>query len=295
MREQFGLSANRLLAEDPRTAVLLADISLGLFADALEAEPRRVVNVGIMEQALIGVAAGFAMEGFRPIATTIAPFLVERPLEQIKLDLGLQGLPATLVSNGASYDYATEGTTHHAPGDVQALLSIPGVEVHVPGAGPEVDVLLRHAHGRDAVSYLRTSEAANGTARDVRPGRLEVVRRGGPAAPVVIAVGPMLDRTLAATGDRDATVLYATTIAPFAAGTLRGLVPPAGLVVAVEPFHEGTLAFTLTEALRDRPTRIVEIGVPRALVRGYGSREDLDASLGLDAAGLRRRLEPYLH
>jgi transketolase len=292
MREQFAATTNALLADDPRTAVVLSEISLGLFADALRDDAARVVNVGIMEQAMVGIAAGFALEGFRPIAHTIAPFLTERALEQVKLDLANQELPATLVSVGASYDYSTEGTTHHAPGAVHALLSIPGIEVYVPGAPAEVDRLLRAAHASDAVSYLRTAVQTNRVAREVVPGRLLPVRDG--RAATVVAVGPMLDRTLEAVRDLDVAVIYATTVAPFDALGLRAVVGPSPIVITVEPFHEGTLAFALTEALDDRPARIVEIGVPRRPIRDYGMPEDIDAMLGLDVVGLRARIARVL-
>jgi transketolase len=251
MRDQFATTANALLNEDGRTAIVLAEISLEHFRDALRDQPRRVVNVGIMEPAMVGIAAGFALEGFRPIVHTIEPFLTERALEQVKLDLANQKLPATLVTVGASYDYSTEGTTHHAPGAVQALLSIPGIEVYVPGAPREVDRLLRAAHASAAVSHVRTSVQTNREAREVEPGRLTVIRHG--RAATVIAVGPMLDRTLEAVAGLDVGVLYATTIAPFDARGLHAMAGVAPLVIAVEPFHEGTLAFALTEALATGP------------------------------------------
>ncbi len=288
MRDRFARVANDLLAEDPHAAVVLAEISLDRFAERLSAGDPRVVNVGIMEQAMVGVAAGFALEGFRPIVHTIAPFLTERALEQVKLDLGYQRLAATLVAHGGSYDYGTEGTTHHAPGDVQALLSIPGIEIAVPGHPDEVETLLRDAHGRDAVSYVRLAEQRNADPRPVVPGKLHVIRHG--AGPVVLAVGPMLDRTLTACAGLDATIAYVTTVTPFDADGLRALVAPGATVIAVGPFHEGTMAFLLSEALADRPSRIVEIGVPRRTVAGYGTVAELDAPAGLDAGGIARRV-----
>ena len=101
--------------------VVLAEISISqYFSDALERHPDRAVNIGIMEQAMVGVAAGFAMEGFHPIAHSLSPFMAERPYEQLKLDFGYQGLGGTFVGVGGSYDYAAEGGTHHAPADASA-------------------------------------------------------------------------------------------------------------------------------------------------------------------------------
>jgi transketolase len=117
MRERAGATAAELLDEDPRVAVVLAEISTGQFGRALRAHPDRAVNVGIMEQTMVGVAAGFAMEGFVPIVHTITPFLVERPLEQIKLDFGYQGCRDVRSVGGLTT--TSEGFTHHSPGDVR--------------------------------------------------------------------------------------------------------------------------------------------------------------------------------
>jgi transketolase len=292
MREQAGETAADLLDEDPRVAVVLAEISTGQFRRALHAHPDRAVNVGIMEQTMVGVAAGFAMEGFLPVVHTITPFLVERPLEQIKLDFGYQGLEGTFVSVGGSYDYTSEGFTHHSPGDVQVMLTVPGMEVLAPGAPDELDRLLRATYADGHPTYLRTSTATNAQSRPVEFGRLDVVRRGRSAT--VIAVGPMLDRTLAAVEGLDVSVLYVTTVSPFDADGLAREAADAPEVIVVTPFLEGTLTPLLTHALAQRPSRFESIGIGRDVLRGYGTPQDHDRARGLDAAGIRERIARFL-
>lgn len=288
MRIAFAETATELLAEDPRVAIVIAEISGDLLREAHRRAPSRVVNVGIAEQTMIGVAAGFAMEGFRPIAHSLSPFVAERPFEQLKLDFGYQHLGGTFVGTGGSYDYAESGGTHHAAGDVGALLSIPRMQVLAPGHGDEVASLLRDTYGNGAPTYVRTSLATNDRPFDVSPGRLEVVRRGGGAT--VVAFGPMLHRALRAAEGLDLTVAYATSAEPFDAAGLASLVGNEAHVIAVEPWYEGTTAPALTRALGGTAVRYSFIGVPRRFIHSYGTWRDIDREVGLDEEGVRRRI-----
>jgi transketolase len=288
MRETFAATATALLESDDRVAIVLADISESLFRRALAHDPLRAINVGIVEQAMVGVAAGFAMEGFHPIAHSIAPFMAERPYEQLKLDFGYQGLGGTFVGSGGSYDYAGEGGTHHSPGDAGVMLAIPRMQVLVPGHAREVDQLLRAVYAKGVPTYLRTSLATNDVPHDVAPGRIEVIRRG--AGPTVVAFGPMLTRTLEATANLDVTVAYAVSLEPFDAAGLRAIAGDAPDVLVIEPWYEGTSAVVIAPALADSPARLRFVGVPRRFIHSYGTWRDLDAQLGLDASGIRRRL-----
>ena len=262
MRAAFGATATDLVDNDDRVAVVLAEISTDYFADALRRHPTRVVNIGIMEQAMVGVAAGFAMEGFHPIAHSLSPFMAERPYEQLKLDFGYQGLGGTFVGVGGSYDYAGEGGTHHAPADASLMLAIPGMEVLIPGHGDEVDRLLRATYANGRPTYLRASVATNADAFDVAPGRIEVVRRG--AGATLLVFGPMLDRVLAASEGVDVTVAYATSLAPFDhAGCAldRGWVAARDRGGAVLPGDERA------GARRDLPGGACRVGVHRRPAR----------------------------
>src|SRR5215471_2483025 len=154
MRERFSRVATELLDTDPKVAVVLADITADAFEPARQRHPDRVVNVGIREQLLISASAGMALAGMRPIAHTFASFLVERPFEQIKLDLNHQGAGAILVSSGASFDYSSSGRTHQSPGDVALLGTLPGWTVHVPGHPDEAERMLRDAAIGNGLVYL---------------------------------------------------------------------------------------------------------------------------------------------
>lgn len=290
MRERFAAVAADLLDTDEQVALVLADIGVANLARVAARHPHRVVNVGIREQLLIGVTAGLALTGLRPIAHTYAPFLVERPFEQVKLDLGHQDLGAVLVSVGASYDWAPGGRTHQAPEDVALLATLPGWTIHVPGHPDEADRQLRAAAAGDGRVYIRLTEATNRTALASDNG-LEPVRRGHAAT--VVAVGPMLDPVLEATRDLDVTVLYASTVRPFDGVGLRdALEEPA--VVLVEPYLAGTSAAEVSAALLDRPHRVLGLGVRDTERRRYGGRAEHDAANGLDPAGLRRSILAFL-
>ncbi|MFF5173662.1 transketolase family protein [Micromonospora sp. NPDC000089] len=293
MRAVFVDTVIESLATHEKLVLLTADISSWSFDAARETYPDRVINVGIREQAMIGMAGGLALNGFRPVVHTYTPFLIERPFEQIKLDLGHQDVGAVLVSIGGSYDDLARGRTHQAPGDVALLDTLPGWTVHVPGHEDEAEKLMRNALSGEGRVYLRLSDKANREAMPVLDG-FTVLRRGG--AGVVVAVGPVLDDVLAATSTADVTVLYASTIRPFDHAGLRAAVADARPnVVVVEPYLRGTSAHEVAEALGDVPHRLRSHGVRRDQeVRAYGKAADHDRLHGLDAASLAESISDFL-
>jgi transketolase len=292
MRTAFASTVTDLLAHDERVALVLAEISTDRLRHARKAFAERVVNVGIMEQTMIGVAAGFAMEGFHPVAHSLSPFVSERPYEQLKLDFGYQGLGGTFIGVGGSYDYSAEGASHHAPADVTLMLAIPGMEVLVPGHAGELETLLRATYADGRPTYLRASVATNDEEVPVAPGRIEVLRRGSLAT--VLAFGPMLSRTLRACEGLDVTLAYATSVRPFDASGLASAAAEATDVIVVEPSYEASTAPAVMPALAGRPARVTFVGAPRAFIHAYGTPAELDADLGLDEDGIRRRIAAAL-
>lgn len=286
MRQHMADLLETMLVEDERLVVLLADISASLFRTN-----KRVINLGIMEQTLIGVSAGLALEGYIPVAHSFVPFLIERPFEQLKNDFCYQQLGGNFVSVGGSYDYGAEGMTHHGPGDIQALRALPGMQIVVPGTAKEFERLFRQSYANGAPTYYRLGLRSNELEQMVDFGKLQVIKRGQEAT--LIAVGPMLGPVLQASEDLDVTILYCTTVMPFDGETLRRECVNERIVL-IEPYYEGGLVADIMLAMQQRPVSLETIGVPREVLSRYGEVEQHDEALGLTPQGIRARIKHFL-
>jgi transketolase len=230
-----------------------------------------------------------ALAGMRPIVHTFPPFLIERPFEQVKLDLGHQGVGAVLVSSGGSYGWPQGGETHFGQRDVALLDTLDGWTVHVPGHADELDWMLRAAVAGDDRVYIRLDGTSNERpyAREVGFSVLQQGKSG-----TVVSVGPMTDRVLAAARGRDVTVLHASTIRPFDADTLRSTLTTPD-VMLVEPYLAGTSVLQVNRALADMRTRVSGIGVEAGERRRYGTVREHDRANGLDVEGLTRAMDRF--
>jgi transketolase len=228
-----------------------------------------------------------------PVVHTIAPFLVERSLEQLKIDFGYQQLGGNFVSVGASYDYASLGCTHHCPGDVAVLQTIPGMEIVVPGTAAEFNTLFTQSYANGNPTYFRLSERENANSQNVTFGKAEVIQHGTQAT--VIAVGPTLQHVALAAAGLDVAVLYYTTLAPFDAQTLRENFAASGLVLLVEPFYSGTLTQHVCSSVVPKPVSVSTVGVPHAFLTKYGSASEHDQALGLTPENIRSQIQALLH
>lgn len=286
MRGQFVKTISDLIVDDERLTLLLGDIGVHGFRNLLTNYPERVYNIGILEQATIGIAAGLSMTNMVPVFHTIAPFIVERAYEQLKIDFGYQNLNGSFVSVGASYDYAGLGCTHHCPSDVGLLKLIPNMSIVCPGTSAEFDTLFKEGFQKNGPKYYRLSEDQNKESREVMLGKAEIIKRGG--AGIVIAVGPMLSKVIEACIGLDVSILYYTTIKPFDGASLKELKNPTGRIVICEPYYsEGGLTINVTEALEGQMISIKSIGVPTVFSTHYGVAAEHDAHHGLDLPSIK--------
>lgn len=291
MRREFVKVMAEELADNSNSTLILGDIGVFGHRESFELYPDRVMNIGILEQSMVSFAAGMAVAGMVPTIHTIAPFLVERAFEQIKIDFGYQTVGGNFVSVGASIDYAALGATHHCPGDIALMLSIPETEIYVPGTAKEFSALFRGACRNERISYFRLSESENKDSVELDFQRGMTIKTGSELT--VLVVGPLLDLVMEASIGMDVTVLYYNTVSPFDAELLVNNLG-SGKLLIIEPFYEGTMVAVIQNYLRDRAVIIRSKGIPKKFVTKYGNVEDNYESMGITPAAFRSEMEKFI-
>lgn len=272
------------------TALLLVDIGVWPFRDLLKQYPERVKNIGIFEPGTISIAAGLSLSGITPVVYGISPFIVQRALEQLKLDFIYQNTGGNFITTGASYDFSTLGYSHYCPEDVATLYQLPGMEIITPGT-PDQFRKLWGVYALDGrASYFRMTDYCNKKEVDVEPGKAVVLKKGSKG--MVIAVAETLDPVWSAVQDEDVTVLYFTTVQPFDSAALQKLYTPN--IFVCSPFYEGTFAPLIVSALQGQKILIREIGVPRKVLRNYGTFQEKNDYCGLTAEKIRVEIKNFL-
>jgi transketolase len=155
MRNAFSDELVRLAKTDPRLVLLSGDIGNKLFDKLKDVGERHFLNCGIAEANMIGVAAGLALSGLRPVVYTIAPFTTTRCFEQIRVDACYHNAPVVVVGTGSGLSYAELGPTHHSLEDMAILRTLPGMTVVAPCDVWEMQQALRAAMVHNGPVYIR--------------------------------------------------------------------------------------------------------------------------------------------
>ena len=152
----FGMAAHELAEHDPDFVVLTADLcSFSGLNKVWSIFPDRVINVGIAEQNMLGIAAGMANEGMRVWATSYASFASTRALDQVKVNMGYMKLPVHLVGFSSGYSIASLGATHMSVEDIAIMRSIPNIVVLSPADCTELMKAILVASTLDSPIYIR--------------------------------------------------------------------------------------------------------------------------------------------
>jgi transketolase len=307
MRNAFADELTRLADEDDRIVMLSGDIGNRLFDKFKAQHPSRFYNCGVAEANMMGVAAGMAMNGLRPVAYTITPFVTTRCLEQIRTDVCYHDVPVTIVAVGAGLAYSGLGPTHHACEDISFLRSIPNMVVICPGDAFEVRAAMRSAMRQDRPVYIRMGKKGEPVVHakpieDFQIGKAITITEGSDVC--LLSTGNMLPEVveaahhLRAKGVSTQVVSFHTT-KPLDEVFLRSAFDRFALVVTVEEHSLiGGFGAAVAEWLIDSRTasrNLLRLGTPDAFFKKSGEQEYAREVLGLSAHRIAENILRALH
>jgi transketolase len=149
LRHLFAEHIHSAMIRNKRIIVLTADLGYGMWDNVRKDFPKRFVNVGSAEHALIGISIGFALQGLIPIAYSITPFLLYRPFETIRNYLCHENIPVKLIGSGRGRDYARDGFSHWAQEDKNVMKIFKNITACWPETPEELsEIVLKMLHDR---------------------------------------------------------------------------------------------------------------------------------------------------
>ena len=293
MRNAFADELTKLGNEDSRVVMLSGDIGNRLFDKFKDKHPSRFFNCGVAEANMMGVAAGMAMNGLRPVAYTITPFVTTRCLEQIRTDVCYHEAPVTIVAVGAGLAYSGLGPTHHACEDISFLRSIPNMVVICPGDAFEVRGALRAAMQQDRPVYIRMGKKGEpvvhkGPLTDFKIGKAITIEEGSDVC--LLSTGNMLPEVIEAAHRLkekgiSAEVVSFHTVKPLDEDKLKQAFSRFKLVATIEEHSLiGGFGSAVSEWLVDSETmakKFLRFGTPDAFFKKSGEQEYAREVLGL--------------
>lgn len=297
MKDAFADTILEVGQRDDRLVVLVGDISHFVLQPFAQACPGRFYNVGILEPTIVSMAAGLASVGLLPVAHTIAPFLIERSFEQIKLDFCYQDLGGTLMSVGSAFDYTTLGCTHHCYDDIALISALPGTEIVYPATPQELNLLFKQTYANGHLTYIRMARHTHSVVfedRQITFGKGILVREGRDLT--IVATGPQLETVVKSLpllhgSGIDAEVVYISTIKPLDADILRASARKTRRMLVIEEHaRSGGLSDAVLRTVHDvEGTRFDSMHIPDRFLRNYGTYEQHCEALGFTPGGVAER------
>lgn len=236
---------------------------LSFFRDSY---PNKVLNFGIAEQNLIGVAAGLSVTGFIPVTGNAASFLVSKSLEQLKIDVSYSNSNVKVNGMHTGFGYAKDGVTHHEVNDISIFRCLPNFEIFVPCDARETCQIVRYSvlhKGPVYISYA-TGKFANVTPLDYHfvPGKPIWFQKGNRVT--IVCLGTSIHDVLEAEVP-DADVFCVSSIRPIDLSAILKSVERTKKVVTVEQHStHGGIGSIIAEAISENGVkgRLVRLGIP---------------------------------
>jgi transketolase len=301
MRDALSKSLVTIAANNSKAILLTGDHGYALFDSFRKSYPQQYVNAGIAEQNMVGVAAGLARTGYRPIVYGLSAFVPIRVLEQIKLDVCHDNLPVIFLGDGAGFVYGTLGTSHQSTEDIAATRALPNLTIFSPCDRFEMLAVMKAATELEGPVYIRIGKCDLG---DVHPQEIEY-KTGD-----LIELSPRdSEITFFATGSmvksaqrlaqefNNANVVSVPTLKPINTKQVVNLLKGSRVAVVFEEHsvHAGLGAAICEISAESCPIHVLRIGVTDRFSEHCGDYGYLLHEHGLDLVSIRDKVSRYLH
>lgn len=278
--------------------VMVADsTSTSKMAAFMKAYPDRVVNVGIAEQNMVGMAAGLALGGHTVFTANAAPFLIGRANEQVKNDICYSATNVKMLGLNAGVAYGPLASTHHAIDDISVMSGFGTVQIFAPCDEVETAQVIEYAASIDGPVYIRLDNAKFPIVHDAqyrfKPGCPDVLIEG--KGVVVIALGSVVGEALEACealkseDGIDPTLINLSSLRPLDHDALAAIIERHDAVVTVEEhsLHGGIGATVAVLLARRRLSKSLNmLGISEGEFAHYGTRKGIRKHYRIDAAGI---------
>jgi transketolase len=306
MRNAFADEITRIAKDDPSVVLLSGDIGNRLFDKYKESCPERFVNCGVAEANMVTMGSGMAMTGMKPVAYTIASFLIYRAFEQIRVDVCYHNAAVLLVGVGGGLSYASNGSTHHTLEDIALMRSLPNMQVICAGDPLEVRAATNAFFKNPKPTYLRIGKKGEACVHDNALDQFEVgksicIKRGLSVA--LLATGNMLPNSSTVSDKLDecgvSSSLYSFhTVKPLDEECLEEVFSEHDYVVTIEEHGpNGGFGSAVAEWLAGRTNtkaRLLSIGTPDQFLLYTGNQEAARKTCRLDSTGLHAQIADFI-
>jgi len=288
MRKECLKSIFKLAQKDKKLLFIGSDLGPGVLSEFKKYYPKRYFMEGVSEQAIIGIAAGLAMEGYNPYVNTIATFLTRRCFEQIYVDLCLHNLSVKLVGNGGGLVYAPLGPTHLATDDLSIMRTLPNMKIIAPCDAIEMGILMKQINKSKGPVYIRIAKGGDKIITSSKDkvifGRARLILK--PKDFLILSTGVMAQIALSAAIKINQTtrytcgVLHFNTIKPLDEISLIKSISKVKKVLTIEEniliggFGSAILE-TVNRLSPENSNKIHRVGLQDKFIENYGTQDEL--------------------
>lgn len=306
MRDRFGNALLEIMGQREEVIYLSGDVGNPVVLKAKDRFPDRIINCGIAEQAMMGIAAGLALEGKTVVVNSIGNFVTQRCLEQIRDDVCYHDLDVKVCTTGGGFSYGALGVTHNSTEDFAFMRALPHMTCYTPGDPDESEWVTREMLAQKGPAYLRMGYRSEITVPKPEGFRLEAGRAAryleGDRVAILTCGNILVEGHAAALelgeGGISCALWSFPVLKPLDVETVRGLAGSCELLVTVEEnVLDGGFGAAVAEVLAEMPgprARLVRMGLDDEFPAEIGDKFHLRRRYGLDSKSIVARVRAEL-